>query len=368
MCRAAIVVATVLSCTFFCTRAHADTTDFFRPCQVATPVASGVTSDTISSNGYLFVYTRDKLFTGGTGQPMGRPVRMPWPTGVEAQAVTTPPPGITDYHARVTLQRVDGQAFSLTAFTAKLLANTAGAGGTIEIMPMLNGEDGFADPLYFDATGYYGQNFSYDTSPNPLGSTALLTGFDTYKIALYVDFALVALTFNSTTPGLQSCCLPSAACIDVIADGCVAQGGPPQGAGTSCACNPCPSSLSPPPAPDGRNGTAPMRAARLTTAGDSIQLGWDAAACPATDYNLIHGILSNVSSYALSGSVCSMGTSGSSTWTGVPSGNLYFLIVGTDGAATESSWGVNGANQERNGTAPSGTCGVSVKDASASCP
>jgi hypothetical protein len=30
-------------------------------------VAAGVTWDTISSNGHLFTYTRDKLFTGGTG-------------------------------------------------------------------------------------------------------------------------------------------------------------------------------------------------------------------------------------------------------------------------------------------------------------
>jgi len=26
-----------------------------------------------------------------------------WPVGVEAQAVTTPPPGVTDYKARITL-------------------------------------------------------------------------------------------------------------------------------------------------------------------------------------------------------------------------------------------------------------------------
>ena len=63
-------------------------------------------------------------------------------------------------------------------------------------MPLLNGEDGFNDPLYFNATGYYGQTFSYDETPNYLGSTALLKGFDTYKIGLYVDFALVGLTLE----------------------------------------------------------------------------------------------------------------------------------------------------------------------------
>ncbi len=136
MGRTANLVAAAACCAFSFAPANADTTVFFQSCQVATPVSSGVTSDTISSNGYLFTYTRDKLFTGGTGHPIGRPVRVAWPAGVEAQAVTAPPPGVTDYKARITLRRVDGQVFDLTAFTFRLLANTAGAGGSIEIMPV----------------------------------------------------------------------------------------------------------------------------------------------------------------------------------------------------------------------------------------
>ncbi len=174
--------------------AGADTTVFFNSGQVATPVSSGVTSETFSSNGYLFTCTRDKLFTGGTGTIIGRTVRIPWPTGVEAQAVTTPPPGVTDYKARITLKRVDGGVFDMTAITFKLLANTAGAGGTLEIMPKLNGEDAFNDPVYFDATGYYGMTFSYNETLNPWGSTSLLKGYDTYNIGLYVDFAFTGLT------------------------------------------------------------------------------------------------------------------------------------------------------------------------------
>ena len=368
MTRRSVLAVTAACCVLAWRPGHADTTTFFSSCQVATPVASGVTSDTISSNGYVFIYTRDKLFTGGTGQPIGRPVLVTWPTGVEAQAVTTPPPGITDYSARVILQRVDGQPFDLTVLTFKLLANTAGAGGSIEIMPKLNGQDGFADPLPFDATGYAGQTFTYDTSPNPWGSTALLTGFDTYDITLYVDFALVGLTLNSTAPGPQSCCLASASCVDLTAASCVLQGGSPLGGGTSCSCNACPAPAGPPPVPDGSNATTPLRAVRLTTAGDSVQVNWDATSCPATGYNLIYGSLSNVASYALSGSACSIGTSGSATWSGVPPGNLYFLILGTDGAGTEGSWGLDSANQERNGTVPSGVCGVSLKNAARTCP
>ena len=184
-------------CLTSCIAAHAANTVFFDGSQIATDVTSGVTSDTISSEGYLFTYTRDKLFTGGTGAPIGRQVRVPWPAGVEAQAVTTPPPGVTDHKAKITLRRVEGDVFDLTAFTARLLANTWGTGGAIEIMPILNGEDAFNDPLYFDVSGSYGNTFSYDTSPNHLGSTALLTGYDRYDITLFVDFLLTSLTLNS---------------------------------------------------------------------------------------------------------------------------------------------------------------------------
>jgi hypothetical protein len=193
----------LVAALILCAAAAADaaTTVFFNGAQVATAVSSGVTSDTISCEGYLFTYTRDKLFTGGVGlpDPIGRPVRVPWPAGVEAQAVTVPPPGVTDYKARLTIRRVDGAVFDLTAFTFRLLANTAGAGGALEIMPKLAGEDGFADPLYFNASGNAGNSFSYDETPGYGGSTALLKGFDTYSIGLYVDFAFTALTLQDAS-------------------------------------------------------------------------------------------------------------------------------------------------------------------------
>lgn len=175
-------------------------TTFFRPWQIATPVASGVTSETISSEGYRFTVTRDKLFTGGTGTVIGRAVREPWPQGLEAQAVTTPPPGVTDYKARITITRDDGGVFDWNIITFKLLANTAGAGASLEIMPLVGGQDAFADPLYFLATGFYGSSFSYDETPNYWGCTAPLKGYDTYKVALYVDFALTGLTFTAVVP------------------------------------------------------------------------------------------------------------------------------------------------------------------------
>ncbi|HRX87145.1 MAG TPA: hypothetical protein P5572_19130, partial [Phycisphaerae bacterium] len=192
----------IAACFSLGTPAIAETTVFFDSSQVATLVTSGVTSDTIISNGYIFTYTRDKLFTGGTGQIIGRSERVPWPDGIEAQAVTTPPPGVTDHKARLTIRKANGHVFDLTALTFKILANTAGAGASLEIMPLINGEDAFADPLYFEASGYYMQTFSYDETPYVWGSTALLKGYDTYKVSLYVDYAFVGLTLVSAdVPG-----------------------------------------------------------------------------------------------------------------------------------------------------------------------
>ncbi len=165
--------------------APAVTVVFFDSSQTTNLVSSGTTSDTIRSEGYLFTFTRDKLFTGGVGltNPIGRYLRVHWPEGLEAQAVTAGPnPG----GARIDIRRVDGELFAIQSFTARLLANTAGAGATWEIMPMLNGEDGVPDPFKYDATGYAGRQFTNNTPE--------LTGFDAYKMTLYVDFAVMNLT------------------------------------------------------------------------------------------------------------------------------------------------------------------------------
>ena len=72
--------------------------------------------------------------------------------------------------------------------------------------------------------------------------------------------------------------------------------------------------------------------------------------------------------YDLLGSECSIGLSGSFTWNGVPSGDLYYLVVGTDGAGTESSWGQDGLQGERNAATASGECSTTFKDPTNVCP
>lgn len=195
-----VVFTTAILIGCFCAVVgQAATVTFFDPSQTANRVSEGATWDKIRSNGYYFTYTRDKLFTGGGPVPIGRYVRVPWPVGVEAQAVTAGP---SFSKAKITIERVDGDVFDFTAFTAKLLAITGGAGGAFEVVPFLNGEEVFPDPITFDATDYYGGTFSYNASPNPWGSTAPLIGYDKYTIDLYVDFALIGLTFvGAPIPG-----------------------------------------------------------------------------------------------------------------------------------------------------------------------
>ena len=169
------------------------TTVFFNSSQGTNLVLSGTTSDTISSAGYLFTFTRDKLFTGGIGltNPIGRALRVHWPDGLEAQAVTAGP--VTS-KARIDIKREDGEPFAIRTFTAQLLGNTWGAGASFEIMPMLNGEDAFPDPFMYDATGFYGMRLTHNTPQ--------LTNFEAYKVTLYVDYALMSLTVVDSIPAL----------------------------------------------------------------------------------------------------------------------------------------------------------------------
>ena len=163
--------------------AWAVTTNFFNATQTATLIVSNVNAVTIQSGDYRFTYSVDGYWSSGGGPPTGRFFSVFWPTGVQAQAITAGP---TTSGAQFLLTRQDAELFAIPSFTAKLLANTFGAGASIEIMPLLNGEDARANPFPYDASGYYGQNFSY-TTPE-------LAGYDAYKITLYVDFALMHLT------------------------------------------------------------------------------------------------------------------------------------------------------------------------------
>lgn len=178
--------------------APAATKVFFDSSQIATTVSTTFTSRTISSGGYLFTYTMDNWWyptiSLGTGAPTGRFFSVFWPNGIQAQAITAGPTGriATASSAQITIQRADGRPFAIPRFTAKLLANTAATGGSFEVMPAIGGEDALPDPVMFDATGYAGNTFAHE-SPT-------LTGADTYKIHLWVDYALTGITLEAADP------------------------------------------------------------------------------------------------------------------------------------------------------------------------
>jgi|WetSurMetagenome_2_1015567.scaffolds.fasta_scaffold04906_4 N-acetylneuraminic acid mutarotase len=118
----------------------------------------------------------------------------------------------------------------------------------------------------------------------------------------------------------------------------------------------------------------------VTTAdqGTSVTATWDSTNCPSLGYHIIYGRGEDLASLdtnspTVEGGVCSIGTSGSYLWTGVPdpsgytSGFLWFLVVGDSGTSIEGSWGLTSAGTEEGGTASSGLCGLSTKYTAGIC-
>ncbi len=180
-------VLAACACLLGATTTQAVTNVFFDASQTATLVVSNINAVTIRSGDYLFTYSADGYWSAGGGTPTGRFFSVFWPTGVQAQAITAGP--LLGTGANITLQRADGKLFDLQSFTGKILLNTAGAGGAFEIMPQLNGNDAFINPLQYDCTGYAGASFPYTTA---------LAGYDTYQIHMWGDFALTALALIDT--------------------------------------------------------------------------------------------------------------------------------------------------------------------------
>jgi len=125
-----------------------------------------------------------------------------------------------------------------------------------------------------------------------------------------------------------------------------------------------PPSTTPPPVPDGSGGGSPMLADQVTPDGSEISIAWDDQCAPSSA-KIIYGPLDQVSAYTISGSAC--GIANPESWTAVPAGDLWFVVIGGDGVAVESSWGF-ATEGERNGLTPSNTCGETAKEITGSCP
>ncbi len=122
----------------------------------------------------------------------------------------------------------------------------------------------------------------------------------------------------------------------------------------------------PPAVPDGVVGS-PLTAARVDAVGSVIDITWDVSTCRATDYELLVGSLSSVSSYALDGAECDLGPGGSYAWLGVPAGDLWFLVVSHDDGGTEGTWGSDSDGTPRAGTTASLECGNLARVNDGSC-
>ena len=113
-----------------------------------------------------------------------------------------------------------------------------------------------------------------------------------------------------------------------------------------------------------------------TTQGTNLTFTWDKTNCPSTNYHIIYGLGANIATLATSsptvaGSACSIGTSGTYTWSSAPSpaagAFLWFLVVGDNGSTTEGSWGLTSGSAEEGGTAASGQCSCAAKNTSGTC-
>jgi trimeric autotransporter adhesin len=131
------------------------------------------------------------------------------------------------------------------------------------------------------------------------------------------------------------------------------------------ACASTPPGLAKPVA-DGSFGTA-MKASRNDFAGTSLGVTWDVSTCTSSNHHVLYGNLANVAAAAVTGSVCSLGVSGAATWTGVPAGNLWFVVVGDNNGTIEGSWGKT-TSGERGGASASGYCGTTGRDNASTCP
>ena len=130
----------------------------------------------------------------------------------------------------------------------------------------------------------------------------------------------------------------------------------------------------PPAVPDG------MQVTKLAPDGGALSLSFDTSCVPA-DHQIVHGYAFGLpgatgGGYEPDGGVCAIGVTSPYTWNDVPpafpvaTGFVWWLVVATDGAATEGSWGVDGDGQERQGPGvggSSGTCGIVAKSTANAC-
>ncbi|HXH28929.1 MAG TPA: hypothetical protein VNL37_07785 [Candidatus Polarisedimenticolia bacterium] len=89
-----------------------------------------------------------------------------------------------------------------------------------------------------------------------------------------------------------------------------------------------------------------LRVEGIDPAGGALALTYRPA-CGASDHNLVFGPLQDVGTYAYTGQVCGVGSSGRVDAFDPGAGSFFFLLVGTGDAGDEGSYGADGDGVER---------------------
>jgi hypothetical protein len=151
---------------------------FFSSDQSYTLDTSGTYSNLLTSNGYRFTYSQNKVITSVNN--------VEWPTGLHLQALTSGSVG----PAKATIARTDKKPFSIPSFSVTLLCNAVGGSASFKWVPKLLGEDLLNDEVIYSTNGYgTGTKFTFDT----LNS---LSGGDSYSVTFPCDVVLNSITVS----------------------------------------------------------------------------------------------------------------------------------------------------------------------------
>jgi hypothetical protein len=103
----------------------------------------------------------------------------------------------------------------------------------------------------------------------------------------------------------------------------------------------------------------------VALSGSNLALTWDATQCPPAAVNIYWGNLGNFSTFA--GGFCGQPASGSATIS--LAGDVWFLVAGTDGAATDGSWSRDGLGNEKSYAGASAACpAITLHSTNNGCP
>jgi hypothetical protein len=139
---------------------------------------SGSYSNLLTSNGYRFTYSQNKVITSVNNAV--------WPTGLHLQELTSGSVG----PAKATIARIDKKPFSIVSFSATLLCSVVGESASFKWVPRLLGEDLLNDEVLYSTNGYgTGTTLTFN-------SLSLLTGGDSYSVTFPCDVVLNSITVS----------------------------------------------------------------------------------------------------------------------------------------------------------------------------